>query len=148
MKKIYIIICLFVGFISFSKGQGNLQFNQVKFIELAGINYNHAPPFYYMKGIDSVTITIPANKVWKIEKVKATGVDSLNDYPDLSLHGYAYITLNDVIIYDATSGEMGNGNIIWLPAGTYKLRLTARIPSNDQGKFKGFISAIEYNIVP
>jgi len=148
MKKIYITICLFVGLVSFSKAQGNLQFNQVKFIELAGINYNNTPPVYYYKGIDSVTITIPANKVWKIEKAKAVGVDSLNGYPDFYGHGQPFLTLNDVPMYEASSAEVGFGNILWLPAGTYKLRLMARIPSNDGGKFKGFISAIEYNIVP
>ncbi len=146
MKKIVITICLFIGFISFSKAQGNLQFNKAKFIELEGMQYNFAP-FNYYRGVDSVTITIPANKVWKIEKVQAVGVDSLTGYYDENIHGLLYITVNDVAISEPAGYPQQTG-ILWLPAGTYKLRLMARIGINGQGKFKGFISAIEYNIVP
>lgn len=104
---------------------GNLQFNAAKFIQIT---------FPCVSGacFKDTVVTVPANKVWKIE---STGVGT----------GYT-MTLNSAKIQtmNTTSGYQFIYPI-WLPAGTYTFNLSA--PSSA-GIGNGYISAVEFNVVP
>jgi len=139
MKKIIITICLVVGSISFSKAQGNLQFNKAKFIELAG--YPIMNGHWIQWPVDSAIIAVPTNKVWKIENIALSSIDtSWGGQLIASGSCYAFLLLNSVMVVGTA-----NSQAIWLPAGTYKFKLMSL---EKTYMAKALISAIEYNIVP
>ncbi|OJW84954.1 MAG: hypothetical protein BGO69_10445 [Bacteroidetes bacterium 46-16] len=80
--------------------------------------------------MDSV-ITVPANKVWKIETGSVIG------------SGNVVLKLNGSEIHDATGAP--HTFPIWLPAGSYTLTLAN---GNNAISASGFISAIEFNLTP
>ena len=122
MKKIFTLIAIVAS--SALYAQNNLQFNAAKYIKII-IN-----PGQYVK--DSI-ITVPANKVWKIEG----GSLSANT---------SYLYLDDAVIL-ANPKNVSNTLPftpfpIWLPSGTYTLSLgTWNFNSGS-----AFVSAIEFNI--
>lgn len=126
-----------------SFAQGNLQFNQV-------INYVIPSQTVLNSGSNAASIsgnlTVPANKVWKIESASYKGKG--NPAWTLTLDNYMLFT------YTQTSG--GGQNLywptpypIWLPAGTYNWQSTYYVNGNFFVTFEGAsISIIEFNIVP
>jgi len=137
MKNIYITICLFAGSISFSKAQGNLQFNRVR-LEQITLNPSGSNQAIF----DSIQIVVPSNKVLKIES--AHSFDRAT-YDGTYADGTAFLSINKIML------KIPYNTVIyfpvWLPAGTYYLRMD-HITCNKATTFYGTISAIEYNIVP
>lgn len=139
IKKIILSICLFTGVISVSKAQGNLQFNRATFIELNGL------PAFTSSGswgiCDTNTITVPSNKTLKLEHFTAYPYDTASGtIPNSAFDGIAFILLNGVKL-----NHLYSNGPIWLPSGTYKIKL---VGATSNLYCKGFISAIEYNIIP
>lgn len=124
--KILMLSILLIGVSLCIKAQGNLQFNQVRFIEMQ---------FTY-PGQDTITLNIPANKVLKIE--------------GHSIAGNACIYINDKpLSLPNTNGLNQPVFPIWLPSGNYSLKLIACNSGFSAGNVvKGAISAIEFNVVP
>lgn len=130
MKKIVFIFFLFCSIKIFSQGN-NLQFNRVVYYELLLNDTTGTNPFTVA---DSVVITVPANKVLKIESIK--GYDS------------AYsVKLNN---HPITTSPFP----IWLPAGSYVFKIEDDCNCGScstctySGGANSFLSGIEFNIVP
>lgn len=154
MKNIIFVFAFLYS--CFLSAQGSLQYNQTKFIKLSasgvfvgGIN----PQQFY--GVDSLTITVPIGKTLKIESANVGGLTSgsgttITSYPNRAT--YAILSLdNTMIAYASYGGSYTEPNLsfpIWLPAGNYKLQLNTAIGSASDLRINGFISAIEFNIVP
>jgi hypothetical protein len=115
-----VIICA-VLISSKSYSQGNLQFNQV--ISNSGnLNVNGS----------SVPITVPSNKVWKIESI---GTPVTNGGVNFYLNGIAF-PINTSVINTT-------GNIIWLKAGD-----VFYIKNYASANISFYYSILEFNIVP
>jgi hypothetical protein len=138
LKIILLFSCLIQ--VKNSKAQGNnLQFNQAIFLTISGNGSNAT----------TQNFTVPNNKVWKIESA-AAGYFNLNGtrYPGGTL------SINDItiyscpILYGGTSAYVNLSIIsnlpIWLPTGSYSMILS----SEPTLGAKGFISGVEYNLVP
>ncbi len=139
MKKV-LVLFLFVLSGTMAKAQGNLQFNQVKFFQLNVIQTSSNGTFDFA----SVAITVPANKVWKIEAASPTSYS-----PSTGSHSFGgRITLDGNLLSDfySTPGQLSHLPF-WLPAGSYNLELRSST-STPTFYFKGAISVIEFNIVP
>ncbi|HTF04496.1 MAG TPA: hypothetical protein VK826_10740 [Bacteroidia bacterium] len=119
MKKIALIAFLLFC-VSFLKAQGNLQFNQIIFYDIAP-NATQA-------------ITVPAGKVWKIESVSSGGSNSTPLY--LRNSGGAYIAHFNTTSYSSSSFPF------WLPTG-FAGTLVNLHPST-----RYTMSIIEFNVVP
>lgn len=140
MKEIFAIIFLFF-FVAFSiKAQGNLQFHRAVF---------ETYPFVLSQPRDTVlfSLIVPSGKVLKIESF---GVGQKNWVGGYSLIG---MTLDsDVLIVrpPASSADpdlQSNSHTIWLESGNHTLSFIA----DDSGsgvQFSGFISGIEFNLIP
>ncbi len=180
MKKVLIpfvslLLAIFMSSeIALAQG-GNLQFNQVINHNLTGtanlnfVNGAISPLF------QTLSITIPQGKVWKIES------SSVSLKPEIITNGgdvFSYgnddqtiLTLNSIDlvkeiigearmqtnVYGYSSGSRYSPvNIkypFWMPSGTYNLKLWGIYSSMYPGggtlyRANGFLSAIEYNIVP
>ncbi len=128
MKKISIILFLLYSFNN-CYSQSTLEFNQVIWNTFSGVTGT------------TFTITVPANKVWKIESAGITilsgGNASVLRLEDVEIaHNFYTSTTN-------TTNSPYNRFPIWLPTGSYVLSVY-----NISGTAKAFISAIEYNVVP
>ena len=139
MKKIFIIIVLLLS-ISSIKAQGNLQFNQVKNIEITGTTLPYDAQLGYP--ISTIgTITVPLGKVWKIESISSKE-NSLRQ-----IAGIGSVTLigNLVAATDVSNSFPEAKLPIWLSSGSYPIKISSAI-----GTFNIItaISAIEFNIVP
>ncbi len=124
--KIYLVFFAFILIGGHCKAQSNLQFNQVLNLE---ITYNSA-----------LTYTIPAGKVWKIEGAMAyntgspTRITNINGNPmEAYITGY-YAQNYSVYPIPLT---------YWLPAST---QITFNTGSGVGQK--GFVSIIEFNVIP
>lgn len=149
------IIFAFAFFYSYSlSAQGNLQYNQTKFIKLSAATVSVGGGAFY--GADSITITVPVGKTLKIESANvgmlSTGSGSISSFPDRAI--YTILSLDNTMIGYAAGygGANTEPNIlfpVWLPTGNYKLKLNTIVSSVVQNyRINGFISAIEFNIVP
>ncbi|CAN5290017.1 hypothetical protein BH09BAC1_BH09BAC1_02600 [soil metagenome] len=133
-------ICV-VGF-----AQGNLQFNQVitQSINTAFAAGSSRPG-------TSVTLTVPAGKVWKIESahVSSQSSSSSNQYNiSTGSSTVCYIILDEAIIATFDSYAPLVGGAIWLKEGTHTLLLQGYVNSSSTYKFNGLVTGIEFNIVP
>ena len=137
MKKIYITICLFVGLLSFSKAQGNLQFNRVR-LEQITLNPSGSNQAIF----DSFQVIVPSNKVLKIESAHTADRQT---YDGTYADGTSFLSINKIILKNPYNTPIYFP--VWLPAGTYYLRIE-HPTCNKATTFYGTISAIEYNIVP
>lgn len=168
MKHIIHTFALLYFYSSFA--QGNLQFNAAKYWELEGTSSHYILPngnSGIFTIIDSLVIIVPPNKVLKIENVKLgsrpTGYN--NSYPFRPAffdqnpgNGGVALTLNGIPIYahiPSWQTETNPGSLTWLPEGNYTIRLHSAYSSYDANnntwadtQHKGFISAIEFNIIP
>ncbi len=110
--------------------QEKLQFNQAIFLELSGLdNRNY---------LDSTDLTVAAGKVVKIESVGYSIVFSGYDSPQRNSSVNLFI--NDMALSSLPA---------WLPSGQYKVKLVLHdSPANDGHIHKGYLTGIEYNILP
>lgn len=139
MKHLLTLI-LFLGIGFIVKAQGDLQFNQVIFLEK-----NFVIPANVSLSFTEQTITVPAGKVWKIESVMATYFQNTST-PNPAYSSAATVMLNKKILFSANN--VANFPV-WLPEGTYTLRyIYNQSTSGSINELYGAISAIEFNIVP
>ena len=119
-----LILSFFLVLCSLLYSQGNLQFNQV--LSGSGTLGNNGA---------STTLTVPADKVWKIESVN--GWADSGSRPGLTINGVS------TLISTATFP-------IWLKAGdTFRLTVLSNPSSgNAFGPLNYYYSIIEFDIVP
>ena len=116
-----LLLCFCSNLIS---AQGfNLEFSRAIFQKISYISSISGDSY-------KIPITVPSGKVWKIEG-SSTG-------------RAAEIQIDSMVISTNASHIISTQYPIWLPAGTYELKLISNY-STYQG---GFISGIEYNLVP
>ena len=136
MKKILslVVALLFTTSLS-SFAQGNLQFNQVKRIKVtASVSFGSTNPI--------TTITVPSNKVWKIESACLT--DPSSGQP---IGGYSNLSVDNQIICSTNTNTITYcPQLIWLPSGTYNLFVCNGTGSTVS--CLAVLNAIEFNIVP
>jgi hypothetical protein len=142
MKKIIITIVLLIA-VNTIKAQGNLQFNQVKNIEITGTTLPYDPNTAVP--ISTIgTITVPTGKVWKIEStsVKENNLNAI--YTTSSF----VLLLNSHVAYATNQGTNNQPFVflpIWLSAGSYQVKISSQAA---QMSAIASISAIEFNIAP
>ena len=148
MKKLIFLFlttaCCFLP--AFTSAQGNLQFNAVKFYELSVTQVGSATATE-----STVSITVPAGKVWKIESAVSNSYDPVTLGSTLVSNRAGVILINGKVIFQASM----NLNLpyfsqpilpMWLPAGTYTLSIKSSFLSNGN-EYVGAVSAIEFNVV-
>jgi len=127
MKKIFLLIVLSVVlYTTQSQAQGNLQYNATKWITQTTTSSTPT----------TMTITVPANKVWKIESVYVR-----NDFE----MGTSSIILDGITLFRGDFTNKNNWIIplpLFLPSGSYLLNF------NPNGPNKLLLNAVEFNIVP
>jgi hypothetical protein len=151
MKKL-ILIALSMISLEVS-AQGNLQFNQV-------YNLNYSGTQTPTSSVPTVTfqnasISVPAGKVWKIESANVTTQfsNSSSILPAFANQSGTFLMLNNLVIANSVrnSGDFDKFTCfpIWLPAGTYPVKLFGQYP-NLYYAWTAYsnISIIEFNIVP
>jgi hypothetical protein len=137
MKKIFTILILLFA-VNSIKAQGNLQFNQVKNLEITGTTTLNGALQLTTIG----SITVPSGKVWKIESVTAFENTIQANYYTYGLG--LKVNIGNHIAYDA-SNNVTIHYPIWLSAGNYLIKSCGNTgPINVVTS----ISAIEFNIVP
>lgn len=123
-------------------GQGNLQFNQVKYINLSYVLPNGNSYQTY----DQV-ITVPAGKVWKIESAIGSNKSNSTSYVSPTTS----VTLDGGILsfYSSSTGNYQAAAFpIWLPEGSYTLGLISAGSSFTGSTIIGRVSLIEFNVIP
>jgi hypothetical protein len=127
MKKALLILSLIVLIIG-AKAQGNLQFNAVK-------RFTNSATVASGANVSVGSITVPADKVWKIESGSC-----------LLTNGYivsVFLSIGNQLLYSGAGSYLPT---IWLPAGSYSISIY------NGGAFSYTlmtnISAIEFNIIP
>lgn len=130
MKKLFFTLAFIVTTVTYSFGQGNLQFNQVVNGDL------NAYATYDLSTLG--TITVPAGKVWKIESVSLKYFDGAWAASDGNP-----VFINNHLVWDL--GPQGLDQLpLWLSAGTYTVQTTGYNSSELTFSY----SAIEFNVVP
>ncbi len=150
MKIGFLVMMLWLG--SWATAQGNLQFNQVINLNLSGV-VNTGLSGNIL--IQTLNVTVPANKVWKIEGA-TTRINSSSGSPIVGLSttgNRSYIFLDNNLIgfiYQntvvlATSVSMP----FWISSGNHTIQLAVDISnSTSLQQVYGMVSALEFNIVP
>jgi len=148
--RIFTTYLLLVFSVFTINAQGNMQFNQVVRTKFTVTSPN--PEVLYTAG----TITVPQNKVWKIESgsIVLEGSIEQNYTEQLFVDGqllYCWIGIrannqnypnNEPI----NAPYIFNSAPIWLPSGSYPI--TFRQKPYNNPSFTIAISALEFNIVP
>ena len=132
-------VILLIGFalLSFSVlGQGgNLQFGRVINFSVPAQNVttieNGSPAL-------SIPVSIPANKVWKIESCGSNE----NEYWTIRINDY---NLSVGSAYSSTTNT--SSFPIWIPSGLYNLKAVSKFSNSVQYFFGASLSIIEFNIV-
>lgn len=138
MKKIA-VLSLFLLFAVGMNAQGNLQFNQVKYIPLT---VTQSGTSLYTDA--TTVITVPANKVWKIESITSCVYNpSINS---LSFSVGGRVVIDNRLVFDANTNPVPIFPY-WLPAGTYNIVHKSHSLTNGT-TYYGAVSAIEFNVVP
>jgi len=132
MKKIIIITVLLFA-VNTIKAQGNLQFNEVKNIDITGV----LPLGYELNTIGS--ITVPSGKVWKIESVF-----SFENTPPISVNALSGSSGTSTLIGNHKASN--NGSPIWLSPGNYLIKCVTGGGLNVSVLTS--ISALEFNVTP
>ena len=134
MKFLSIFFFLFLNELP-SFGQGNLQFNQV-------INYTGTLACTTSNTI-SPSLSVPAGKVWKIEKIKTSSapyVPNGNFFQELT-----GILVNSVVVEQFYSGPSQANAGFWMKTGDIiQIQLYGGGCNANMGYL---ISIIEYNVV-
>ncbi len=142
LKKIVLISSLIL-FSNAIYSQGfNLVFNQPILKEISGTIPIASGYWTY---IIRTTFTVPASKVWKIENGGTTIKGGFGYLPD----GNLKIDSNVVYYGGGPTYSAYNYFPMWLPAGTYNFSLiSGNGSSSSTTPVNGFISGVEYNLVP
>jgi hypothetical protein len=152
MKSLKIGLLVMLLFLSIkAAAQGNLQFNQVINVNLSGV-VNTGVSGNIL--IQNLNVTVPANKVWKIEGA-TTRINSSTSSPifGLSTANKSYIFLDNNLI-----GFINQGTSVlvtsvsmpfWISSGSHTVQLVVDISSSGSlQQVYGLISALEFNVVP
>lgn len=132
MKKLlFILLTTFLSGGIYSQGN-NLQFSQV----LNYSYYENSPTLYNM--VSQGTITVPANKVWKITSASSHGRRANDGY---TLPDYGSIYIDNIEI---SSTNNASNTPYWLSTGTYTVYLYS---NNSNIHVYGTLSIVEFNIV-
>lgn len=145
--KTAIFILWFLFCFNYSFSQGNLQFNRV-------INIEFSRVLFALNSADT-TLTVPANKVWKIESaasgysIDTTVLNTATAYRS----AITAIYLNGALIFNPQNASLHyNPFPIYLSSGaTYRLGIKNYGPneaSSDYLLSKAFITILEFNVVP
>ena len=135
LKKIlFISLLILCSNLIYSQGF-NLEFSQPILKEISGTTTGPSG----WKLVSTTTFTVPASKIWKIESGGTTFLDGL-----ASINNANLLINSNVIYYGGPYTP--NSFPIWLQAGTYNFKLTSDVSSGVL--INGFISGVEYNLVP
>jgi hypothetical protein len=155
MKILILALLLFLGSQLYS--QGNLQFNQVIYQTLTGNlpNTGTSAPEYTFQ---TLVITVPAGKVWKIETSTCHTVQGTNNETRIggtsSSDNIVLFLDQDVLSYSFNTNTLismiSPSNLpLWLPSGNYTLKLIGKCQSQYASYTAyGSLHAIEFNIIP
>ena len=134
-----------------ASAQGNLQFNQVINVNLSGV-INTGVSGNLL--IQTLNVTVPANKVWKIEGA-TTRINSSTSSPifGLSTANKSYIFLDNNLIGFINQGTSvlvtSESMPFWISSGNHTIQLVADISSSGSTQqIYGMISALEFNVLP
>lgn len=140
MKRLFIIIALCLGIAVSANAQGELQFNQVRLIEVVGTG-----------GVGQVVsiseqFNVPEGKVLKVEwaRLSTSGDGGTTWSAGQEAHGAAFV--DDYLLVTSINSEHSD-RPMWLPSGTYEFRMA--IASSNQAPArmcKARMSAIEFNV--
>ena len=131
----FFFFLMFFAAIGESFAQNNLQWNRAV-VQTYNHTWTSPNPANF-----STTLTIPANKVWKIENFFS--YNSTTKVSNISS------PMNTMLAGNIPMQSSSSINPIWLPAGTH----TILVPACSGCSFTNFsatyiINAIEFNIVP
>ncbi len=144
MKNLLLILTCALSTSLFA--QGNLQFNQV-----ITQNYSITENAYNSISNSNTSLTVPSGKVWKIESVIFKTYSANNTYDPncfLMINGFN-VLFETGSSYGNDSGGALNHQPIWLKAGNqigFSMKNTCA--TNCLQSMDGFISIIEFNIIP
>ncbi len=134
-----------------ASAQGNLQFNQVINVNLSGV-VNTGVSGNIL--IQTLNVTVPANKVWKIESA-TTRINSSTTSPiyGLSPSNKPYVFLDNNLIGFLNLGTSvlvtSVSMPLWISSGSHTIQLVVDISnSNSLQQVYGMVSALEFNVVP
>ena len=144
--KILLLFFFLLPF-SFLFSQGNLQFNRVFTYNLTGSFSVSAIVI-----VQTVSITVPPNKVWKIESA-SDRVQGSQSYFNGSGGTSSAIVMDNNILHLSRSSPYSDDQTnlpLWLAEGTHSLQLIAdNLGTSCTGCIAyGMISGIEFNIIP
>lgn len=153
MKSIYGAFLLLLITACSAFAQGNLQFNRALKLDLNGPPA--VSPGNNVEEAATITVTVPAGKVWKIESTNASVTKGT--LTTTAAAGYSgpttglLIFLDDVAIYanDFFDQKLIPHQIQWLPAGTYTFSLWGMGYNAPPGwTYSATITGIEFNVIP
>ncbi len=119
MKKLFFSLLLLLTTATFCSAQGNLQFNQIIFLDVAS------------GGIQAMNV--PAGKVWKIEST-GTGSSSSSGF---FLRNSSSVNIGYLSTANTTAAS---AYPVWLPSGFIG-------SVQNISAYRGFISIIEFNVI-
>jgi len=145
MKTLLILVQMIIGITIFS--QGNLQFNKAFDYSQSITNTTGG----YLTGVDTTfVITVPNNKVWKINYAGMYVRNHTTNRMAATSYGSQVAGLfidRNILIGEATTASMFLDNVLWLNQGTYTVKLNAsQIRPNFQ--VISSFSGIEFNVLP
>ena len=134
-----------------ASAQGNLQFNQVINVNLSGV-INTGVSGNLL--IQTLNVTVPANKVWKIEGA-TTRINSSTSSPITGLAAankpYIFLDNNLIGFLNFSAGVLVTSESMpfWISSGSHTFQLVVDISSSGSlQQVYGLISALEFNIIP
>lgn len=134
MKRLLATSLMCLGIALSANAQGELQFGQVRLIEVTGNAPSNTTTVF------TESIVVETGKVLKIEwagvsrKISGSDVWNYNSDDHLNLDGYR-------LTFPTTHRALP----MWLPAGTYELQLQMQL-GGTTAEGKGKVSAIEFNV--
>jgi hypothetical protein len=143
----YLFTLLFTFFVwGLALGQSVDEFSGAKFLQIELVIPINAQPNLVRK---DTMITVPANKVWKIESVSVG--DSTNA-PVIQHGGYGAVYLNNKNIYSSQINQINTFDNfpIWLPTGVYRLRFVDHDGTVHAWAIRHyfFVNITEWNTTP
>ncbi|MCB9230780.1 MAG: hypothetical protein H6581_03915 [Bacteroidia bacterium] len=149
MKKT-ITFVFFCAILFCSVSGQSLAFNQVRFIEYE-FTVPPNPPVNSM--FFDTTLVVPIGKVLKINSIGGSKENPGSTTPGPAPSSNLDFYLNNACLRRVQASTGKNGAEpdfpVWLPAGTYDIRIYSNYSSLSLPTIhRGFISAIEFNVVP
>mgnify|MGYP000020323096 CR=1 FL=1 len=142
MKNILFILAITIS--SFSFGQGNLQFNQVR-------TETYTSPGFTADYAESTigTLTVPAGKVLKIESA-SLAIRMATSYARTDNQFFSLRVDEQVLLYRGNANYNGNSlkHIVWLAEGTYNIIVSNETSTDFVAGSTATINGIEFNVVP